>query len=111
MTPYGPTPADFPTGNPSESYGLIFLGRASDPTGEWVVYSDGCYRHVVAADDWDRDDWPGDDPEAGIDHYTDIFCPTVLFADDDTALRIATTLGLTHVHSTDGTCSLLYVGD
>ena len=81
------------------------LGRATIDGTEYVVYWDGAYRHAVPADDFDREFYADKYTNDG-DGYT-AWCQDVLGADDDTALAVGRAIGLSHVHSTDGSCSIL----
>lgn len=80
------------------------LGRTTINGIEYVAYDDGAYRHVIPAEDWDRE-WD-DDKFAGPDGYTE-WCNTTSGTDDETAIAVGTALGLTHVHSTGGCCGRL----
>ena len=85
------------------------LGRAKMDGQEWVAYSDGAYRHVVRAEDFDSYD--GDSEESDADNsepYT-AWCQSSRFADDDIAIAVARIVGLDTVHSADGGCGLLSV--
>ena len=92
-------------------FSLRTLGRARVDAIDWVVYDDGCYRHVVAAEDYDAPhtgQYPrgSDEPAA----YT-AWCGDALFADDATALTVGRQCELECIHSaTDGLCTVI-VGD
>jgi hypothetical protein len=82
------------------SLGLESYGRTEYDGTEYVVYSDGAYRHVVTAASYDADHTVRDCD----DLYTE-WCGEVDFADDATSEAVGRQLGLTHVHSADGSCS------
>lgn len=67
-------------------FSLETIGRATINGREWVLFSDGVHRHVVAAADFDR-------PTAAVDQddladaYTS-WCGDAEFADDETAIAV-----------------------
>lgn len=91
----------------AQAFDLEVLGRAKHGGQEWIVYSDGAYRHVVEATHFnacgyrDREH----DDERRADNYSE-WCGRGLWAKDDVAAEVAGLCDLTHVHSAeDGTCS------
>jgi len=94
-----------------ERFTLETLGRATVDGIEWVAYSDGCYRHVVCADDYDADHddkYPRREDGDDADAYTN-WCGDSMFADDATAARVGRECDLTHLHSaTDGVCGRIH---
>ena len=93
-------------------FSLTTLGRARVDGIDWVAYHDGCYLHVVAAEDYDAPhtgQYPRGSDEARA--YTE-WCGAALFADDATALAVARQCGLECIHSaTDGLCSLIMIDE
>lgn len=101
------------------AYQLQFLGRTNHRRTAYVAYADGAYRHIVRARYWDAalptDLTPTGDDETDVELYS-AWCgrghDRGMWADDDTARRVAIKLGLAFVHSaTDGTCSRLDAAD
>lgn len=83
------------------------LGRATIGGTEYVVYWDGAYQHAVLAGELDRefdDDKYTDDG----DGYTE-WCQDLIVVPNDSAIAVGRAIGLTHVHSTDGTLERLVV--
>ncbi len=92
----------------SERLNLEVLGREKVAGIDWVVYSDGAYRHVVTASDYDAEcTIPPADSDDDAEPYTD-WCSSAEFADDDTARQVGAACDLTCVHSAlDGLCSVI----
>ena len=82
-------------------FNLDTIGRATINGREWVLFSDGVHRHVVAAVDYDR-------PHAEVnpadhsDEYT-AWCGNADWADDETAIAVCRELGEPGCHSADTT--------
>jgi hypothetical protein len=91
----------------AQAFGLEVLGRARHGGQEWIVFSDGRFRHVVEAVHFLDSGYAAReaDDERRADNYTD-WCGRGLWAKDDVAAEVACLCELTHVHSAEsGTCS------
>lgn len=87
-----------------EVFGLDLLGRTKTPDGrKWVVYSDGCYTHVVDAKHWDNCCFEKSDDELiQRDRYDQWSGHDEMWADDDVAKEAARSCSVAVVHSKDG---------
>lgn len=95
--------------NATEKFsGLTLLGRSTIDGVDYVCYDDGAYRHVVYAKCFDTVDEALPDDADGYTHWCihDSDGP-----DDKTARQVGNDIGLTHVHSIDGVCTLIKCDD
>jgi hypothetical protein len=91
----------------AKAFDLDVLGRAQHGGRDWIVFSDGRFRHVVDQvhflDSGHEAREPDD--ERRSENYTD-WCRRGSWATDDVAAIVAGLCGLTHVHSAEsGSCS------
>jgi hypothetical protein len=90
----------------SEAFDLLEIGRCDFGGDQWVVFTDGAYRHVVGASHFDscgRSARETDD-EHRADDYSE-WCSRGQWATDDVAAEVAALCDLTFVHSaTSGGC-------
>jgi hypothetical protein len=90
----------------SQAFDFEVVGRADHDGQKWIVFDDGQYRLVVAADHYLETGFDSreSDDEKRADNYTD-WCRRGLWACNDVAAIVAGLCGLTHVHSsTSGGC-------
>lgn len=91
----------------SEAFDLVEIGRCDYGGNRWVVFTDGSYRHVVAASHFDScgHSTRGPDDEHRAADYGE-WCASGAWATDMVAAEVAALCDLTFVHSAEsGTCS------
>jgi len=90
----------------SEAFDLLEIGRCDHGGNQWVVFTDGAYRHVVGASHFDSCGRSAreTDEEHRADDYGE-WCSLGVWANDFVAGEVAALCDLAFVHSaTSGGC-------